>query len=125
MKIFLLFFLCCMLVFAIHKEYRDQPNCYLEAIPVKTDSKAVLLKKIQYCLDADSKTVKWRRSLIGAMSFLFLYSILVKVPSYKETLLIVLVFYFIYYSLWMNYMNTISSKVSKIGKNIILKIKKC
>ena len=63
MKIFLLFFLCCMLVFAIHKEYRDQPNCYLEAIPVKTDSKAVLLKKIT------NKNLASTRAIMRACAF--------------------------------------------------------
>jgi hypothetical protein len=126
MKIVLCTILFILFVFALNREYHDQPNCYLEAIPKKEDSNKTLYKKLYNCLIADENTVKWRRSFIGAILFLLLYIIFVQrgiVPTYREIFLIVLIFYIIYYLMWMNYTSNITMKVSNIGKNIILKLK--
>jgi hypothetical protein len=127
MKIILIVFIVVLGLFAIQREYKDQPNCYLEAIPEKTDTRSALYKKLELCLVADSKTVKWRRSLISSIVFLGLSIVLIhekRLPSYKEIFLSLVLLYFVYYLMWNNYTETITQKVSKIGKNIILKLKK-
>ena len=121
-----IFIILLTICFAIKKEQIDGKDAYTLAIPKEGDDIHKICKKIKLCLDADLKTVKWRRSFITAAIATFLICILVlaKIPTLKDLLLCLFIIYIVYYIAWEHYTNITTKTISGIGYDNLGKIMK-
>jgi len=114
----------CLFYYAFFKEKEEQKYSYFQGIPKKTDSLKTLVKRVKICLETDLKTVKWRRSFLGAFLSTILIFLVVhfRIPNFKEMFLYTMIIYVIYYANWHNYSACISEEASKTGSLCLRKI---
>jgi len=119
----------CLLMFFVYfaytKEKNDHSNLYGRAMPLDTDKKSNIIKKIKFCLNYHMIAIKWRRSFLAAViSTLMIFSIIYfRIPTIKEFLLHILIIYVVYYSMWDNYTKSYSEELYKIGKLNLKKLR--
>lgn len=111
--------------FAYCREKTEQPNAYLQGKPQKNDTERKLYQKIKYCLQSDLKTIKWRRSFLGAIIIVvLLFSIIhQRFPEANELILHVVIIYAVYYAMWHNYTYTISSIAYRLGTRNLARLR--
>jgi hypothetical protein len=121
MYISAIFLLLC--IHAYKKEISDQKNSYLDAIPNISDTRKTLLKKFRNCLKVNNRCIKWRRSMLFAVSITIVLFLIVhfRFPEPKEVILYIFTIYVFYYIFWTNFVTTISVPVEKIGNDLIRK----
>ena len=126
MKIIVVVLLIMFACFAAYREKQDQPNSYKQGYPADNDPISRICRKVKYCLDSDTKTIKWRRSFISAIiATISLFAIVhCRIPETKELVLYILVIYIVYYMMWHNYTATTSAVAAKIGNDNLIKLKK-
>ncbi len=113
-------------LFAYTQERSSQKNAYKEGIPENNDTEKQIYQKIKCCITTDLKTIKWRRSFLCALISTITIFLLVhfRVPTFRETMLYILIIYVYYYGSWKNYNEVISKKVVKHGKKNIRNLKR-
>ena len=115
MKVIVFFLI--FLLFALVREYKEQPNCYLLGQPKDNDGFKTIRTKIEICLRAETKAIKWRRCLIVAVISTGLIFILVhsRVPENKETILYTAIIYSILYLSMERFSDCISTEAVRCG----------
>lgn len=108
-------------IFAYTMEVIDQPNIYTESIPINRDSKDILYKKLDNCLQVNKTSIKWRRSFLASVicSILIFSIVYFRLPEPKEIILYVMIIYGVYYITWENFNRSVTDKVETIGRDII------
>lgn len=118
--------LFCLFLFALFREIKEQPNCYLQGEPKDGDDIATICKKIYICLQSETKAIKWRRCLLISVTsliliFTFIYS---RIPSNAEIILILAVIYTTVYVSMQLFTERISSESVRLGKANLSKLRK-
>ena len=113
-------------IYAIFKEYKEHDDSFSHAVYRERDSIHSSLRKIVKCVDCDTTTIKWRRTLVAAtvttiLVFTFVHT---RIPSPKEFLLYILLIFTVFYISWHNYMRRTTGKASSYAKEHIENIKK-
>ena len=117
MNIIIILFLIAFALLAYYREKTEQPNSFKQGYPNKEDTELQLYRKIKYCMEANIKTIKWRRSYISAiLVVILLFSIVhFRIPETKELILYVFIIYIVYYMMWHNYTEITSISAAKAG----------
>jgi hypothetical protein len=126
LSIVIIIFLFIFSLIALYKEKYEQENAYILSIPDKKDTIQTIFKKINYALEYETTTIKWRRSLISSFLILFILFAFVyaRIPTPKEIILTFSISYMIFYFNFITYTNIVSNEAIKYGKQNIRKIKK-
>lgn len=114
-------------IFAIFGELKWHDDSFSKAKFRDRDSIHSSLRKIVMCIDCDSKTIKWRRTLIAAtIATILIFSLVhVRLPSPKEFLLYILLIFIVFYISWHSYMVRTTGKAASYAKNHVENIKRC
>ena len=107
---FVLFWIC----FALIKERSEQKNAYAAAKSREEDNISSSLRKIRYCTTYDLRSIKWRRSLIGAgiVTGLLFCIVWRRLPSPAEFLSHMLLITAVFTTIWCNFASRTSSEAS-------------
>lgn len=118
--------LVLILAYAVKMEWTEQCHSYLSAVGQESDSIIKTFRRLDNCLLAESRTVKWRRSYIAAfVGTVLLFALgLQRWPQPKEIILFIAVIYVVYYTTLVNYTARISDRVTAIGRENIARLKK-
>lgn len=111
--------------FAFYKELHDQPNCYRQGIPDDKDDIKTVYKKIDYCLIAETKAIKWRRCFLVALGATAVIFALVycRLPKTNELLLFLMIIYSVCYFMLDTFSVNIIHSAIKNGRMNIEKLK--
>lgn len=112
-------------IFAFIMERADQKNSYILSKPRKGDSLKRILRKIERCSEYDRKTVKWRRSYMGAviliiLLYVFLYQ---RKPRNREYLITLSTAFLVFYFNWEHFSIVTSGEAAKYNKENIENLK--
>ncbi len=112
--------------FAYCKEVKEQPNCYKQGIPKKGDKEKDVYKRLNVCLTAEPRVIRWRRSLIASVIAIALIFGIVhfRIPEMNELLLYLVIIYVVYYSMWDNFSDTVTVEVIKNGQANLRKLRR-
>jgi hypothetical protein len=113
-------------IFAVFKEKKEQKYAYMAAAMREQDSISASLRKIRYCMTYDLRTIKWRRSIVGAVIATTMLFILAwrRLPSSAELITHVLVITTVFSLVWSNFSTLTSSEAVKYTDSNIDHIKK-
>ena len=122
---FLVFAVSAISIFAWKKENDEQPNVYSSCFPEKNDSKARTLSKLENCLKAQERSIKWRRSFLASIIIVVLIFGLLKfrLPESRELILYTMIIYCGFYIMLNISIDIVNTPVEKIGLNLIRKIR--
>ena len=113
-------------IFAIFGELKWHDDSFSKAKFRDRDSINSSLRKIVMCIDCDSKTIKWRRTLVASTIATTLIFTLVhqRLPSPKELLLYVFLIFIVFYISWHSYMVRTTGKATSYAENHVENIKR-
>jgi len=126
MRIYFLILFIIILLFAVKREITDSKDCYIECMPVKSDSNKKLYTKLNRCLQYNKVCIKWRRSMIYAVisTFIIFFLVYFRLPETKELILFIFIMYIVYYYMWINFTDTVGKNAENISKDILKILKK-
>ncbi len=113
-------------VFAIIKEIVDQKDAYSASKSRDKDNISSALRKIRYCMSYETRTVKWRRSVIAAsIATIALFSVCWRrIPTSEEILSHLLIITMVYSLIWDNFCFVTGSSAVRYCDGNIEHIKK-
>jgi ABC-type phosphate/phosphonate transport system permease subunit len=125
MSIFIVIFIILLSAYAFIFEKNESSDAFIKGIPDKKDSINKLYKKLEWCATYETRTVKWRRTLLSTVFIIILLFGFIhnKFPNTRE---VVLYMVFIFGTIYISgslYTQQISMKVNDMCKNCIKFIK--
>lgn len=121
----LIILIACLIfgIYAIKCEQKNAQHAYEWGNPIDTDSLPLLLKKAEWCMTYEDRTIKWRRSfLIAFVCTLLISAIQQRVPLPNEFFLNFIIIYVGYSIMWYSYVSNVAEKSVLLGKKCLRKI---